>query len=180
MNIVALTSDHHHFHHNIIKYCDRPFNNVDEMHEYYIKEYNKVISPNDTVIWAGDVCFSKYGDAKSILDRMNGSKILVRGNHDPSDKECLKLGFSIVVKEMYLKIGKYDCKVNHFPYWNPNGQDKRHQHLRPKKEDGIILLHGHTHSKEKFVNGCIHVGVDAWDRPALLSEIEQLIDENLK
>lgn len=77
---VFLISDTHFGHTNIIKYCDRPFANVDEMDDALIKNWNNVVSPHDKVYHLGDVTLS----AKKlwIMEQLNGTKVLIRGNHD--------------------------------------------------------------------------------------------------
>ena len=53
-----------------------------------------MITKDDIVIFLGDFCF-KYGSIKEILDRMNGHKYLILGNHDLEDlvKNYPNLGF---------------------------------------------------------------------------------------
>ena len=48
------TSDYHFSHANIIKYCDRPFESVEEMNEAIIKRHNERVKPEDTVFFLGD------------------------------------------------------------------------------------------------------------------------------
>ena len=51
--------DTHFNHANIIKYCNRPFKNTDEMNKYIIKKWNSVVKETDTVYHLGDVGFGK-------------------------------------------------------------------------------------------------------------------------
>ena len=80
---VWVTSDTHFLHENIIKYCDRPFKDKEEMTEALITTWNEQVGDDDLVIHLGDVTFSKDYDVLSLL---NGKKILVLGNHDPNPK----------------------------------------------------------------------------------------------
>lgn len=48
------TSDTHFGHANIIRFCKRPFENVEEMNEALIENWNKVVSDDDTVFHLGE------------------------------------------------------------------------------------------------------------------------------
>jgi calcineurin-like phosphoesterase family protein len=50
------------------------------MNEYIVMMHNRVVQPNDRVYFLGDVAFHKRD--LSILNRMNGRKVLIKGNHD--------------------------------------------------------------------------------------------------
>lgn len=82
-----LTSDSHFTHHNILKFLNddgthlRTFKSVEEMDETMIENWNRVVSPQDKVYHLGDVCF-KNAVLDAILPRLNGTKILIKGNHD--------------------------------------------------------------------------------------------------
>ena len=43
------TSDTHFHHANIIRFCNRPFRDVEEMDEILIRNWNEVVGPEDTV-----------------------------------------------------------------------------------------------------------------------------------
>lgn len=58
----------------------RPFANADEMNEEMVRRWNAVVRPNDKVYHLGDVVINRK--FLPILDRLNGKKRLVRGNHD--------------------------------------------------------------------------------------------------
>lgn len=81
-----LISDTHFGH---TKMCDfkrddgsplRPWATVSEMDEALIENWNKVVKPGDKVYHLGDVAIPRSG--LKCLSRLNGSKILIRGNHD--------------------------------------------------------------------------------------------------
>jgi calcineurin-like phosphoesterase family protein len=82
MSKVFLISDTHFGHANIIKYSNRPFNNVKEMDIVLIENWNKVVSKEDKVYHLGDVGFTSFSYIKRIFDSLNGTKVLIKGNHD--------------------------------------------------------------------------------------------------
>lgn len=75
-------ADMHFGHEAVIRYCNRPYQTVQEMDEDLIKRWNETVSNKDTVLVLGDVCFGNKEYAKSIINRLNGKKILIMGNHD--------------------------------------------------------------------------------------------------
>jgi len=112
--IAAFYADPHFGHSNILKYCVRPFGTVDEMNGELIDRYNNVIEDDDTVLWLGDCFF--HGTYDGILEELNGTKILIIGNHDRSMAAMAKLGFALVLQEAVIDIGGVTCRVNHYPY----------------------------------------------------------------
>lgn len=150
------------------------------MNQGLIDLYNSVIEPEDIVMWLGDCAFMSSKKFKVIMERLNGSKILIRGNHDHSPGKMVKLGFDLVLDECHMIIAGRTCRLKHYPYLGGEPrdcrQDDRYADRRPPKVDGEILIHGHTHAPRKIYKNMIHVGVDAWDcKPALYEEVESII-----
>lgn len=81
-----ITSDHHFSHVGMTTFVDhngvkiRPFITVEEMDEVLVNNWNSVVSPKDKVYNLGDVVINRK--ALKILSRLNGEKVLIRGNHD--------------------------------------------------------------------------------------------------
>lgn len=86
MPSVFLTSDTHFGHANICKFHNydgtktRPWDSVEEMDEEMVKRWNATVGPKDKVYHLGDVVINRK--SLSILDRLNGDKVLIKGNHD--------------------------------------------------------------------------------------------------
>jgi calcineurin-like phosphoesterase family protein len=177
MEYDAFTSDPHYFHKKIIEYCGRPFSSVEEMNETMIKNYNSVIGPNDRVLWCGDSFFAKMGNCHSVMKRLNGKKDLVLGNHDYQPHMMVDMGFSNVMHRVYGRLGGRNVVANHFDQWKYRSiWDDRFQDLRFDATAGEIVIHGHSHSKQKSFFNQVHVGVDAWNfTPALRHEVEEII-----
>ena len=58
----------------------RPWDNAEEMDEHLVKVYNERVKPNDKIYFLGDVVINRK--ALKIMHRLNGDKVLIRGNHD--------------------------------------------------------------------------------------------------
>ena len=86
MNIFFI-SDTHHGHeapYTKFKKADgsplRPFSCAAEADEKMVENWNARVKPNDKVYHLGDIVMSKKH--LPILERLNGEKVLIRGNHD--------------------------------------------------------------------------------------------------
>lgn len=87
MPSVFLVSDTHFGHAGVCKFTHqdtgvkiRPWTDPDEMDEFMVKAWNETVRPNDKVYHLGDVVINKK--SLQIMDRLNGDKVLIRGNHD--------------------------------------------------------------------------------------------------
>ena len=86
MSNVFLCSDHHLGHGSMMKFTKadgsplRVFQDATHMNEYMVMQHNRVVGPKDKVYFLGDLAMSKK--FLPILHRMNGEKVLIRGNHD--------------------------------------------------------------------------------------------------
>ena len=75
-------SDCHFSHKNIIRYESRPFSSVEVMDETMILNWNNKVSNGDRVYIVGDFIFGDEEVALNILNRLNGQKFMLKGNHD--------------------------------------------------------------------------------------------------
>jgi calcineurin-like phosphoesterase family protein len=104
MNKVFFTADSHLNHYNIMKYCNRPFTAIDDMNETIIGNWNACIDNEDEVYVLGDVGFDKSRTLKNHLRRLNGTKYLIRGNHDKHVDEKMLLEYFKWIKDYHLSI----------------------------------------------------------------------------
>lgn len=79
------TADTHFNHDNIIKFCNRPFKNAEEMNETMIQNWNAVVGEKDTVYHLGD--FGFFGSKRAltlaeIVVQLKGNIIVIPGSHD--------------------------------------------------------------------------------------------------
>lgn len=138
MSKTFFTSDTHFFHENVIKFCNRPYETVEEMNYKLIKNWNHVVGPEDHLWFLGDFSFGTVEKTEQILYQLNGIKHLITGNHDRKGR-CQKLKwdkFFVDQHDYYrLKVGTNKFVLCHFPFssW----------------ERGYINLHGHWHSTPK-------------------------------
>ena len=159
---VMFTSDHHFGHENIIKFCSRPFKDADHMTEVMVERWNEAVKPWQTVFHLGDFAFRQRDRiVPSLLNRLNGEVILIRGNHD--HKRTLK-DFTAVHDMVDLVVGNQRIILCHYGMRVWAGSHR-----------GAWHLYGHSHGtlpprsdrKEQ------DVGVDCWDfRPVSFFEIE--------
>ena len=87
MPSVFLVSDTHFGHAGVCRFTEsdgitkiRPWTDSDEMDEEMIRRWNDTVRPNDKVYHLGDVVINRK--ALPTMARLNGDKVLIRGNHD--------------------------------------------------------------------------------------------------
>lgn len=135
---IWITSDLHLNHENIIKYCNRPFNSIEEMNNTLIDNWNNVVAPEDVIICLGDFCLGQKSNVEKFVSRLNGNKLLVIGNHDRATEEFYRTaGFRKAVKKMDAMIYK-DVPIlfSHCP-------------VELKEDGNVVNIHGHLHWKDK-------------------------------
>lgn len=111
-----------HFHHqNIIEYCSRPFETVEEMNETLVRNWNSVISNKDKVFLVGDFALTNKKNTIEIGKRLNGRKTLILGNHDNCSKDTYyEAGFEYVSRHPIIFEDFFI--VSHDPQFiQPNG-----------------------------------------------------------
>lgn len=130
------TSDTHFGHANIIRFCNRPFKNVEEMDEVLIENWNQVVSDDDTVFHLGDFAFGGSNVWKSIIPRLNGHINLIIGNHDRKNlRQGYMSSFGMVVPQLQIEIEGNPIYLNHYPFLCYGGSYR-----------GVWQLFGHVHS----------------------------------
>lgn len=96
-----------------------------------VKRWNEVVKPGDKVYHLGDVVMKKQ--FLPIMDRLNGKKTLIRGNHDIFEiKDYLKY-FSEVHAVRYPETREF--VMSHIPL-HPDSVRERYK----------INVHGHLHA----------------------------------
>jgi calcineurin-like phosphoesterase family protein len=136
---VFFTSDTHFYHANIMRFCDRPFETVELMNEYMIKKWNEVVKPEDYIFHLGDFAWGGSALWNDLLDRLNGKKILIIGNHDRKNLRQGYMGkFLSVEFEMMINVNGQPIYLNHLPFLCYDGSSHR----------DILTwnLHGHVHT----------------------------------
>lgn len=147
MNIFA-SSDHHMGHRNIVEYCNRPFSSVEEMDEFYIKQWNATIKPEDLIYYLGDMSFHP----EKYLDRLNGKIHYILGNHDFKKANQIRRFKNVLSVERFDTVKLDDIEVSLFHYacrvW-------------PKSHFNSYSLHGHSHQRLPEWGKSLDVGIDS-------------------
>lgn len=161
-----------------------------------IESWNATVRPQDLVWHAGDVYLGSR-DNLNLMGQLNGTKILVTGNHDPvfagHRNAFREYGrwmeyFTAIMAYDRVRIAGQNVMISHFPYAGAPEHHSAGRYLQYRLPDeGLMLLHGHTHSPavytvlpehEKFTvhPRMIHIGWDAWQRPVSFDEIAGIIE----
>lgn len=126
-------SDTHFGHKNVITYDSRPFKDVAEMDEALIENWNSVVKPGDTIYHLGDFAFYSEDKVCGILERLNGNKILILGNHDKVMRsEKVRSYFKLIVPYLEVYQDKQLICMFHYPIAEFN-----------KSHHGSFHVHGH-------------------------------------
>lgn len=135
MPSVFLVSDTHFGHAGVCRFTEadgvtkiRPWTDPTEMDEAMVKMWNETVRPNDKVYHLGDVVINRK--SLEIMRRLNGDKVLIRGNHDIfRDEEY---------REHFRELRAYHVM---------NGMILSHIPLHPESLGRFgVNIHGHTHT----------------------------------
>jgi len=140
MPSVFLVSDTHFGHACVCKFLRedgtklRPWDDPNEMDEHMVKVWNETVKPTDKVYHLGDVVINRK--ALSLLHRLNGDKVLIRGNHDIFRDEEYRVHF----RELRAYHVMNGMILSHIPI-----------HTESLGRFGVNI-HGHLHSNRVMIN----------------------------
>lgn len=130
-------ADTHFGHANVLRFDNRPFENVKEMDKVIIDSWNSRVTNKDDIYIVGDFAYRSEHDYSYYLSKLNGKKHLIIGNHD---KDLLKdskaMGYFTSV-DYYLDIRDNKIRVilSHYPIAEWEGFYR-----------GSYLVYGHIHN----------------------------------
>ena len=146
----------------------RPFTSTEEMNETMIERHNAKVKEQDTVYFLGDVVINKK--YLELVKRMNGRKILVRGNHDIfKDEDYRAVGFE-QIHGVRVWVDKFI--LSHIPL-----------HPECVTERFKVNVHGHLHANQIMWGHeidprylCVSVEHTNYE-PLHFDEVQALIDK---
>ncbi len=176
---VWFTSDTHFGHENIIRYCNRPFLNAEEMNAELIRRWRETVPEDGIVFHLGDFAHGNARLWNDILSALTGRKYLILGNHDMKALRQGYMGrFEHVAQQMTIRVGGQAIVLNHNPFLCYGGSYR-----------DVWQLFGHVHSGPASHTGLDHprlkmlfplqydVGVDNNDfRPISFAEVKAKIE----
>jgi calcineurin-like phosphoesterase family protein len=146
---VMFTGDQHFGHANIIRFCERPFKDVNHMNEEMVDRWNEVVRPDQTVFHLGDFAFK--GRDRTVpywLNRLNGNHDKPKdGRHFSNTHDLAELVVRDGEKEQRIIMCHYGMRV-----WNHSFRGSWH-------------IYGHSHGTlpPRMDRKEEDVGVDCWD-----------------
>lgn len=151
-------SDLHLGHDNVLRFDNRPWNTLDEMHEAIVERWNTTVSKSDDIYILGDAIWNNEIGV-DVMRRLNGRKHLIRGNHDRFTAASKSLYVSI---DDYSEISdeafgeKYKVIMSHYPM----------PFYRSSYDSHKVMLCGHVHDTaenaylEAIIQALIETGIE--------------------
>lgn len=175
--MIWFTSDTHFGHANVLGFCDRPWDSIEDMNNAIIDNINACVAPADTLYHLGDFSFKmSVADARELRRRIRCRNIhWIPGNHDKDWRQPSVAGTFIC--EPHIAVLKLDggrkVVMCHYPIMD-----------WPGLGHGAIHLHGHIHSTREYNDWNrrmrllrYDVGVDANGyKPVSLDEVSRFFD----
>ena len=131
---IYFIADTHFSESNIMRYENRPFASVEDMNQAMIANWNAQVQAEDVVYVLGD--FGADEQEASVLSQLNGTKFLIKGNHDTHTNTYYReAGFQEV----------YDCPILLENFWILS-----HEPLYVNENMPYANLFGHVHNSPLF------------------------------
>ena len=165
---IRYISDLHFGHKNILRYDNRPWQNVQDMESDMIKLWNKTVDTNDIVYILGDVVWShKYDEWVRILSQLNGTKYIIKGNHD--NTEILdKLKNEGIIHDWCQQQIVHDCT---------NCEKSRYVVLNHSPMPFFVNMH---HDNTYHLYGHVHISFDAQCIKHIRKQVEDLYQHEVR
>ena len=165
--MIWVTSDLHLNHPGILKTC-RKFSDINEHNEYIIKQYNSVVDKDDLVYILGDVGFTPMKDLSPLIQKLNGRKVLVLGNHDKG------------TEGEYRKMGFIDVKSS--PIYYSSNIILSHEPVKEAFNNPYVYnIHGHLHQSIVDLPNFINSNIELHDyKPMSLKDLQEQINQKTK
>lgn len=157
--MIFVTSDLHFGHDRPFVYNPRLYQSIEEHDDDIVRRWNSIVGPEDEVYILGDLMLNDNENGIDCLNRLNGIKHFIIGNHDTHTRVCLYEENGLI-NEGYatiLRYRKYRFYLSHYPTVTSNVDDKSLHQM-------TLNLFGHTHQLTNFYEDkyCMyHVGVDS-------------------
>ncbi len=140
------TSDLHHEHRRIVEFTNRGKDTAQEEHtEWLVNTWNKNVTKSDVCYHLGDYSFAKkYDDIAKYTSSLNGTKILLKGNHDKRENLDQLVKDNLIAawfEYKEIKIETTAVVLFHFPVssWHKQGHGAWHLHGHCVDDDTEIL-----------------------------------------
>jgi calcineurin-like phosphoesterase family protein len=164
------TSDTHFNHKNILRHCPsrgkhlRDNDSVEQMNQWIVDMWNRVISPEDIVYHLGDVAFGPPKYAPKWVEQLNGHKHLIKGNHDTSNY-MREIGhyFETIQDYKRLNIDGHKVILFHYPILRWDCQFHGSFHLYGHVHNAPVPELAGTRSMDVGIDTNGMLGVYDWD-----------------
>lgn len=134
-------SDLHIAHENALRFDNRPYENIDQMNEAIIHNWNNTVLPGDTVYILGDFIWQKEALWCNWLDQLQGQMVLIRGNHDPkSFSQATKRHFQDITEYKEITDTGRHVIMCHYPIPFHKGT----------YDEKTFMLYGHVHNTREY------------------------------
>jgi len=141
----------------------RGFENVEDMNESLIENWNERVERTHRVYLVGDVSMGIANGTRSILDRLNGQIFLIRGNHETIAESSICRSRFVWIKDVHML--KVACEDEQFSQKGKVRFWLSHYAHRswPSSHHGSLHLYGHSHGflPDDPRSLSIDVGIDA-------------------
>lgn len=194
-----VTSDLHLGHLNSIKFDNRPFRDLEHMHNEIIRRFNVTVPVDGLTYFLGDIALGNVEICRAVISKLNGTKVIIVGNHDRPANSLYNVGFDVVLNSATIYVHNQRVTMSHCPL---PGIPRENMSEYPTKginwhgeyknqaftvaNEGQFHLHGHIHSPNhgksvKILDRQYDVGVPANNyTPVNITHIESWIMKTLK
>jgi calcineurin-like phosphoesterase family protein len=150
-----------------LRFCNRPWDTIEEHDRALVELWNAVVQPDDVVYVIGDFAHKMHPRRmRAVFDQLRGEKNLIVGNHDKAP--TLQLPWSSISERLTATVDGQRIVLDHYPGRSWSGSNR-----------GSIQLFGHTHGRLLDLWNACDVGVDRWsympvDLPSIMARLAEI------